>query len=60
MRALSGDQRGVSEIECKRSERVLVGAVVVHGPDFFGAIARADEGDLRGGNAGKSAGKALR
>ena len=39
------------------SERMLVCAVVIHHPDFFGAGARADEGDLRGGDAGEAAGK---
>src|SRR5277367_1047074 len=41
----------------ERGERVLVGAVVIHDPDFFGAGARADEGDLRRGDAGKTAGE---
>ncbi len=36
---------------------MLVGAVVVHDPDFLGAGARADEGDLRGGDAGQAAGE---
>ncbi len=35
----------------ERGERVLVGAVVIHEPKFFGAGARTDEGDLRGGDA---------
>src|SRR5882762_7987521 len=39
-------------------ERMLIGAVVVHYPEFFCASARADEGDLRGGDAGKAAGEA--
>ena len=34
---------------------MLVGAVVVHEPKFFGAGAGADESDLRAGDAGKSA-----
>jgi len=38
-------------------ERVLIGAVVVHDPKLFCAGARADEGDLRGGDAGEAAGK---
>src|SRR6266481_1454908 len=37
---------------------MLIGSVVVHHPDFFCAGARADEGDLRGGNAGGTAGEA--
>src|SRR6202030_1895055 len=40
----------------ERGQRVLVGAVVIHDPDFFGAGAGADEGDLcrsNAGNAGK-------
>ena len=36
---------------------MLVGAVVVHYPKFFCAGARTDEGDLRGGDAWKTAGK---
>ena len=36
---------------------MLIGAVVIHDPEFFGAGARADESDLRGGDAGESAGK---
>ena len=35
----------------------LVGTVVVHHPDFLGAAARADEGDLCCGHAGKAAGE---
>ena len=38
-------------------ELVLVGAVVIHDPEFLGAEGAADEGDLRGGNAGESTGK---
>src|SRR5450432_4391005 len=34
------------------SELMLVGAVVVHGPDFLGAGAGTDEGDLGGGDTG--------
>lgn len=30
---------------------MLIGAVVIHEPEFFRAGARADEGDLRGGDA---------
>jgi len=41
----------------QRSERMLVGAVVIHNPKFLGASARTDEGNLRGGNAGQAAGK---
>src|SRR5258705_274118 len=37
---------------------MLVGAVVVHYPEFFCASARADEGDLRGGDAREAAGEA--
>src|SRR6266478_1994299 len=37
---------------------MLVGAVVVHHPEFFCAGARTDENDLRGGNAGETAGEA--
>src|SRR5580692_69359 len=36
---------------------MLVGTVVIHDPEFFGASARTDEGDLGGGNAGQAAGK---
>ena len=37
---------------------VLVGTVVVHHPNFFGAAAaRANEGNLRGGHAGEAAGE---
>ncbi len=36
---------------------MLVRAVVVHDPDFFGAGTRTNEGDLRGSDAGESAGK---
>src|SRR6267154_3042509 len=39
-------------------EGMLIGAVVVHYPEFFCASARADEGDLRGSDAGKAAGEA--
>jgi len=35
----------------------LIGTVVVHHPDFLGAATRADEGDLRGGDAWESARK---
>ena len=38
-------------------ELVLVGAVIVHDPEFLVAAARTDEGDLRGADAGKTAGK---
>ena len=41
----------------KRSESVLIGAVVIHDPKFFVAGASADEGDLGGGDAGSAAGK---
>ena len=41
----------------ERSEGVLVGAVVIHEPEFFVAGASADKGDLRGGDAGSAAGK---
>ena len=34
---------------------MLIGAVVVHEPDFFGAGAGADESDLRAGDAGETA-----
>src|SRR5712675_934789 len=37
---------------------MLVGTVVVHYPEFFCAGARADEGNLRGGDAGEAAGEA--
>src|SRR5712675_898496 len=37
---------------------MLVGTVVVHYPEFFCAGARTDEGNLRGGDAGKAAGEA--
>src|SRR6266852_272010 len=37
---------------------MLVGAVVVHNPNFLCARARADLGDLRGSDAGEPAGKA--
>src|SRR5580700_8910642 len=36
---------------------MLVGTVVIHDPEFFGASARTDESDLRRGNAGQAAGK---
>ena len=36
---------------------MLVGTVVVHDPDFFGAGTRTYESDLRGRDAGESAGK---
>src|SRR5262249_31410182 len=36
----------------ERSKRMLVAAVVIHGPNFFCAGARANEGDLRGSDAG--------
>ncbi len=36
----------------QRSKFVLIGAVVIHGPDLFVAAARADVGDLRAGDAG--------
>ena len=35
----------------------LVGAVIIHRPDFFGAAARADEGDLRSGHTRETTGK---
>jgi len=41
----------------ERSELVLVGAIVIHDPQFFVARARADESNLGGGDAGESAGK---
>jgi len=41
----------------ERSELVLVGAIVIHDPEFFIARARTDESDLGGGDAGESAGK---
>src|SRR5712671_3322882 len=37
---------------------MLVGAIVVHYPEFFRASARADEGNLRGGDAGEDPGEA--
>ena len=37
---------------------MLIGAIVVHYPEFFRASARADEGNLRGGDAGEAAGEA--
>jgi len=36
---------------------MLIGTVVIHDQNFFCAGARADEGDLRGGNAGGTAGE---
>src|SRR6267154_1667198 len=39
-------------------EGMLIGAVIVHYPEFFCASARADEGNLRGGDAGEATGEA--
>ena len=58
LEAGEGDARSVGRPA--RSERngtqvgelMLVGAVVIHGPDFLGACAGTDEGDLRACNAG--------
>ena len=47
MRVASGDQRGVSEIDRRCVDLVLVRAVVIHYPDFFVAALRAHVGDLR-------------
>ena len=58
-----GDARGVGRPArgerdgAEMRELVLVGAVVIHDPEFFVAGARADESDLRGADAGKAAGK---
>lgn len=41
----------------ERRELVLVGAIVIHDPEFFVARARTDKSDLSGGDAGESAGK---
>src|SRR5208337_4795979 len=38
-------------------QSTLIRAVIIHHPEFLVAGARADEGDLRGGNAGQAAGK---
>src|SRR4029077_1374370 len=56
-RGVRGPARGERN-RVQRSERMLVGTVVVHDPNLFCAGARADEGDLRGGYAGEPAGKA--
>src|SRR6266478_1016598 len=39
------------------SELALVGAIVIHNPDFLGAAAGADESDLRGSDAWEAAGE---
>jgi len=58
-----GDARGVgrparSERDgFEMRERALIGAVVIHDPEFLAAGARADEGDLGGSDAGKTARK---
>ena len=36
---------------------MLIGAVVIHGPDFFVAAAAADKSDLRRGDSGNASGK---
>ena len=38
----------------KRGKRMLVGAIVIHDPEFLGADIAANESDLRGSNAGKA------
>ncbi len=38
-------------------EWMLIGTVVVHDPDFLGATAGADEGDLCASYAGEAAGE---
>ena len=55
MRELSGEMRGESEMESEMGDRVLVGAVIIHRPDFLMAAAGADEIELGFGDAVDSA-----
>ena len=41
----------------QRGQLVLICAVVIHRPDLFVSAARADKGDLRGGDARQASGK---
>ncbi len=51
----SGEMCGEREMVPNVVSRVLIGAVVVHGPDFLVSAARADVENLRFGNAVNSA-----